>query len=168
MTCFLRKGEVRALSPSALFPLTLAGFFWLLVPGFVTGDEEPLGFEPVLRLVNPESKDQDDACVWVHPGKRAESTVIASDKSAGRLFVYDLKGRLLQSLVAPKPGNIDIRQGVKFGDRLLDLVVVNQRTEGFRLRVYRVDPASRQLERIDHDDCQTGPNYGGCLYKSAR
>src|SRR5262249_47926482 len=51
MTCFLRKGEVRALSPSALFQLTLAGFFWLLVPGFVTGDEEPLGFEPVLRLV---------------------------------------------------------------------------------------------------------------------
>jgi 3-phytase len=148
--------------------LALAGFVWLVTPGFSAADDEAPSFEPVLRLINPEAKDQDDACIWIHPQKPTQSTVIASDKSAGRLFVYDLEGKLLQSLAAPKPGNIDIRQEVKLGDRLLDLVVVNQRIDGFRLLVYRVDPASRQLERIDSDHCPTGPNYGGCLFKSAR
>jgi 3-phytase len=152
----------------AVLSLALAGFFWLVSPGFSAADEEAPSFEPVLRLVNPEAKDQDDACIWIHPHRPGESTVIASDKSASRLFVYDLDGRLLQSLAAPKPGNIDIRQNVKLGGRTLDLVVVNQRIDGFRLLVYRVDPDSRQLERLDDGNCSTGPNYGGCLFQSGR
>jgi len=46
-------------------------------------------------------------------------------------------------------------------------VVVNQRTGGFKLVVFRVDAKSRKLERID-DGCKTDPNYGGCLYHSVK
>ena len=147
---------------------TLAASLWLSGLSHVVPAEEAASFAPAVKLVNPAAKDQDDACIWVHPERPAESTVIASDKSAGRVFVYDLEGRLLQSLPATKPGNIDIRQGVKLDGRTTDLVVVNQRTDGFRLLVYRVEPQSRQLERLDDDSCLTGQNYGGCLYKSAK
>lgn len=125
-------------------------------------------FSPGVQLANPESKDQDDACVWVHPERPAESTVIASDKSAGRLFVYDLEGRVLQTLAAAKPGNIDIRQNVKIDDRIADIVVVNQRTQGFKLLVYRIDQQTRKLERLDDGTCVTDPNYGGCLFHSRK
>ena len=77
-------------------------------------------------------------CVWIHPDKRELSTVIASDKSAGRVFVYDLDGQVLQTISIPKPGNIDIRQGVSLNGQATDLVVVNQRTDGFKLVAFRV------------------------------
>jgi len=120
-----------------------------------------------VQLTTPESKDQDDFCIWVHPQDRAQSTVIASDKSASKLFVYDLDRKVLQMISVPKPGNIDLRQQVTLDGRKRDLVVVNQRTDGFKLVIFQVAPETRQLERID-DDCLTGPNYGGCLYHSAK
>jgi 3-phytase len=102
-------------------------------------------------------------CVWVHPSRPEQSIVIASDKKSGFVFVYDLQGELLQSVSVPKPGNIDIRQGVKLGDQTLDLVVVNQRTDGFKLVPFRVNAQTCQIERIDAAPLLTGPNYGGCL-----
>lgn len=122
---------------------------------------------PTVQLTTPESKDQDDFCVWIHPQDRTHSAVIASDKSADKLFVYDLDGHVLQMISVPKPGNIDVRQQVTIDGVKRDIVVVNQRTDGFKLVVFRVDSQTRQLERID-DDCLTGPNYGGCLYISAK
>ncbi len=130
--------------------------------------DEAGSFSPGVQLANPESKDQDDACVWVHPERPAESTVIASDKSAGRLFVYDLEGRVLQTLSAAKPGNIDIRQNVKLDGQITDIVVVNQRTQGYKLLVYRIDRQTRKLDRLDDGHCATDPNYGGCLYHSGK
>ncbi|MBS0262052.1 MAG: phytase [Planctomycetes bacterium] len=130
----------------------------------VTADE-PLTFAPTLSLRTPEAVDQDDACVWVHPEQPEKSLIIGSDKAAGRVFVYDLNGSVLQTLQISKPGNIDCRQGVVLNGNKTDLVVVNQRVNPTQLVVLRVDPASLQLQRVD-DNCLTGPNYGGCLYHS--
>ena len=127
---------------------------------------EPLRANPTLLLIADGAKDQDDACIWVNPRDGAQSVVIGSDKSGGKIVVYDLKGRVLQILSVAKPGNIDLRQNVKLDGFAGDLVVVNQRTGGFRLQVYRIDPESRTLERIDGDHVLTGPNYGGCLFHS--
>jgi 3-phytase len=52
------------------------------------------------------------------------------------------------------------------GERRLDLVGVVDRTEQ-SLRLYEVDPHSRQLRRIDAG-IATGENYGGALYCSAK
>ncbi len=125
-------------------------------------------FRPTLELAAPAIKDQDDGCLWIHPREPGQSTIIASDKSAGRLFVYDLDGRVLQDIALAKPGNIDIRQRVRFAGQSADLVAVNLRAGGFKLAVFRVDPESRQLERLDDAGCTTAPNYGGCLYTSAK
>lgn len=130
--------------------------------------EDSLIAKPTVQLINVDAVDQDDMCVWIHPQTPALSLIITSDKSGNHVFVYDLEGKLLQQLPAKKPGNIDLRQGVKLDGRSVDLVVVNQRTDGFKLIVYEVQSESRRLERIDKEALKTGPNYGGCLYHSAR
>lgn len=129
---------------------------------------EPQSIAPTVRLQSPHASDQDDMCIWVHPRHADQSLVIASDKSAGRLFVYDLQGQVLQEVSVTKPGNIDLRQRVSLGKQLRDLVVVNLRAGGFRLAVFEVDVATRKLQRMDNDDLATGPNYGGCLYHSRK
>jgi myo-inositol-hexaphosphate 3-phosphohydrolase/outer membrane protein assembly factor BamB len=122
---------------------------------------------PTVRLTEQGTKDQDDMCIWVDRHDPGQSTVIASDKSASQVVVYGLDGQILQKLDVPNPGNIDIRQNVIIDGQAMDLVVVNQRTDGFKLVVFRVDSKSRKLQRID-DACATDPNYGGCLYHSKK
>jgi len=129
--------------------------------------EELLAFAPSAQFATPETKDQDDMCIWVHRNDPVQSTIVASDKSANQVVVYGLDGQILQKLNVAKPGNIDIRQNVMIDGQLMDLVVVNQRTDGFKLIIFRVDSKSRKLERID-DGCKTDPNYGGCLYHSRK
>jgi 3-phytase len=124
-------------------------------------------FTPAVSLGTPTANDQDDCCVWVHPKDSTQSVIITSDKTAKQVFVYDLQGKLLQSIPVPKPGNIDIRQNILFGGESLDVVAVNQRTDGFALVIFKVIPESRTLERIDAG-CSTDPNYGGCLFKSPK
>lgn len=153
----------RSLAFALWAPATLAAF--LAVESAVRAEETQV-VQPKAQLSNPAALDQDDFCVWIHRTERAQSAIVASDKKANALFVYDLQGKLLQTLPATKPGNIDIRQGVKLAGESVDLVVVNQRDGGFKLHVYRVDPQSRTLERLDTENILTGPNYGGCLYLS--
>ena len=64
---------------------------------------------PTLTCLAPQSRDQGDMCVWVHPADGSQSTIITSDKQANRLFVYDLEGKVIQSLPVPRPGSIDVR-----------------------------------------------------------
>jgi 3-phytase len=135
----------------------------LLSLGCIAPAAEPVTIESRVQLLTPQAVDQDDFCFWIHPTSPADSVVIASDKSGNAIFVYDLQGHPLQTIAMPKPGNIDIRQNVMFDGQPVDLVVVNQRTEGTKLRVFQVDRGTRQLARIDRDDILTGPNYGGCL-----
>lgn len=127
----------------------------------------PLTFEGML--------DTDDMCIWIHPTDPSLSTIIAADKSARIIVVYDLSGDVLQTFsvlrtetALEQPGNIDLRYGFPLGDELIDIVAFNQRS-GSTLRsihVYMVDPETRLLSRIDDGNIATHRNYGMCLYKS--
>lgn len=119
---------------------------------------------PVARLTNTGAQDQDDLCIWRDAENPGRSTVITSDKSANRVFVYGLDGSLLQAIEVPKPGNIDLRSGFPLAGRKVDLVVVNQREGGERLCTFRVDPESRKLVRTDQGEIKFDSGYGGCLY----
>jgi 3-phytase len=110
--------------------------------------------------------DEDDMCYWVHPSDPALSTVIVTDKFAGKILVYDLDGRLLQELPSPSPRNVDTRYSVPFHRTCIDLVALTDRTEDI-IRVYRVDPATRALVRIDDGKIHTQDNYGFTLYQQA-
>ena len=155
--------------PTTIFAAVVAILLGLgrFITDNCTFADEVVSIGPTVQLAAPDTKDQDDMCIWVHPVTPSQSTIIASDKSANRVAVCDLNGLILQSLSVPKPGNIDIRQNVLIDGVSMDLVVVNQRTDGFKLVVFRVNRESRTLDRID-DNCLTGPNYGGCLYHSRK
>jgi 3-phytase len=130
--------------------------------------QPPAAATPAIQLLDRQAEDQDDMCIWIHPTDRSASTVIASDKEAGRVFVYDLGGRTLQTLEVVRPGNIDVRYGFGLGDRRVDIVALNQRAAGPRIVVFAVDPGTRQLTRVDTGDIWTSESVGGALYRSRR
>jgi len=124
--------------------------------------------KPKVTLTNAAARDQDDLCIWVHPDDPSLSTFIASDKYAGRLFVYDVDGALLQTVVLPgMPGNVDVRYGFPLGGETVDIVAHNDRDHD-KVVLHRVDPATRHLVRVDDDAISTGPNYGLTLYHSPK
>ena len=123
---------------------------------------------PAVVCTADDVRDQDDMCIWVHPADRGKSTVIAADKAAGRVFVYDLAGKLLQTIAARHPGNIDLRYGFPLAGKRVDIVALNQRAGGYRIVVLKVDPATRRLQRIDNGRIATGENYGGTLFRSRK
>ena len=120
---------------------------------------------PVRALIATGYSDEDDMCFWLHPTNLALSTIIASDKSADRLFVYDLQGVTLQTITTSHPGNIDVRYNFPFGGELIDIIAFNDRAAS-KIRVYKVDRVTRLLTRIDNDLIATGENYGFTLYRS--
>jgi len=128
-----------------------------------------------LSLVYDEIDDTDDMCIWIHPTDPSLSTIIAADKAADNLVVYDLAGTPLQVLPfyhsetgSEQPGNIDLRYGFPLGDELVDIVAVNQRASsiGRGVRVFKIDPETRLLERVDDGLVMEHANYGMCLYES--
>jgi len=131
------------------------------------GRDKPRAVASRVVLRDSAVGDQDDMCIWVHPTQPALSTVITSDKSAGRLFVYDLTGRTIQSVPAGHPGNIDLRYGFPLGGAKVDVVAFNERRAD-QVWVYAVDPATRKLRRVDDGKIDTGSNYGGTLYRSVK
>jgi myo-inositol-hexaphosphate 3-phosphohydrolase len=116
----------------------------------------------------PGIVDQDDMCIWVHPTNHSLSTVITSDKSANKLFVYDLSGNVLQIInISGSPGNIDIRYNLLLSGVLTDIIGYNDRTNG-TIVFYKINKTTRQLSFISNfsDGGMTGDNYGFCLYHS--
>ncbi len=123
---------------------------------------------PSVALQASGASDQDDMCIWVHPTDPALSTVIASDKDASKIFVYDLDGNTVQTVTAPgKPGNIDVRYNFKLSGQGIDIVGFNDRTNS-KVAIYKVDPNSRELSLVGHFDAGDWPTelYGFCLYRS--
>jgi len=119
---------------------------------------------PVLTLNAAGISDQDDMCIWIHPTDKSQSIIIASDKSADKLFVYDLEGNTLQTInVSGMPGNIDVRYNFDISGELTDIVGYNDRSNK-TLVFYKVDKSTRELSFIS--DFASGSNYGFCLYRS--
>lgn len=67
--------------------------------------------------------DGDDPAIWVHPGDRSLSRIITTVKSVvgAGLGVFDLDGKLVQTIAAAQPNNVDIIYGFQAGDRTIDL-----------------------------------------------
>lgn len=105
---------------------------------------------PVVRTTAVPS-DADDPAIWVHPTDPAQSLVIVTNKvaaPAGAVVVYDLDGRVLQTIGGlDRPNNLDLQQGVPWGDGRVDIVVAAERLKS-QLRVWRVDVGTRRLVAI--------------------
>jgi 3-phytase len=152
-----------------LHNILLAALVLAAVPEAAFADDAAVPPPARIELRSPEMGDQDDMCFWrdaLHPEL---SRVIVSDKKAGRIFNYDLTGKLCQTLPVPKPGNIDIRQRVALGGRPRDVIAVNDRSSDWKIRVFVVDPESRDMVSADGGEgIASRPNYGGCLAYDAQ
>lgn len=67
--------------------------------------------------------DGDDPAIWLSPLDRAQSRVVTTTKSeeGAGLAVFDLRGKLLQTMPGGQPNNVDMIYGFKAGDRTIDL-----------------------------------------------
>lgn len=106
----------------------------------------------------------DDLAIWVHPQRGAQSLILATDKKRG-LAVYSLDGRERQFLPVGRINNVDLRQGLVYGGRKLDLAVATQRDEA-ALVLFGVSPGGKvsELARLPTglDDI-----YGVCVGRNA-
>ncbi|PQA85702.1 phytase [Hyphococcus luteus] len=78
--------------------------------------------------VNSAGDAADDPAVWVNVGDTAESLILGTDKRAG-LYVYDLKGAVVQFLPAGKLNNVDLRQNVSLDGWTGDIAAASNRTD---------------------------------------
>lgn len=107
----------------------------------------------------------DDSVIWVDEGDPGRSTVIGTDKAGGSLNVYDLQGHLLHEYPGIRPNNVDLRT-VGSG-RSTGAVVAASDAAGDAILLYRVDPRTRGLTRVDVRPIRTGHDAAGlCMYRS--
>jgi 3-phytase len=108
----------------------------------------------------------DDPAIWVNPRDPAKSAVIATDKNLG-LYVYDLEGRLLQTVTDGRMNNVDLRDGFMVDGKARTLVAASNRTDK-SIALYFLDPATRKLARAgDPVPTGFGDPYGLCMYAGA-
>src|SRR3546814_18948829 len=67
----------------------------------------------------------DDPALWANPGDPAASLVIATDKKAG-LYVYDMRGEVVQFLPDGRMNNVDLREGFALSGEQVVLVKIGR------------------------------------------
>lgn len=124
-------------------------------------------------LTTPAAIDQDDMAIWYHPTSPDSSVIVCSDKVAARIFVYDMAGNLLQTIVTPGlPGNIDARYQFVLSGNTVDIFAVNDRTNN-NVLFYKITAVSRRTATplstagsFSITGVFTYENYGLSLYRS--
>ena len=108
----------------------------------------PLG--PTLTTASVPD-DPDDPAIWIHPTDPSRSLIIGTNKVAaphGAVVVFGLDGKIRQTIAGvDRPNNIDIEQGVRLGDRTLDIAVVAERLQ-HRLRVFSIQADGSGLSEL--------------------
>ncbi|WP_028240535.1 phytase [Stutzerimonas azotifigens] len=106
----------------------------------------------------------DDPAIWVHPSDPARSRVLGTDKQGG-LVVYDLAGNLLQHLPVGRLNNVDVRSGVRLGERTVDLAVASNRDRN-ALHVFTLDRDSGEVAELGVAPTPLEEIYGLCLFQA--
>jgi 3-phytase len=138
---------------------------------------EPLQTAPNLVVaVETEqvADDPDDPAIWIHPRDRSLSLVVGTNKvqaPAGALVVFDLQGRILQTIGnLDRPNNVDIEQGVRLGTSVVDIVAVTERN-AHAVRLFTIDADSRRLTEagtlkvFDGEAAEFAEPMGIAIYK---
>jgi 3-phytase len=114
------------------------------LPGQARSIEEsaaaPAPVYPIAETAPVASGDDaaDDPAIWVHPRAPEKSLVLGTDKKRG-LQLYDLDGKLLQSLPDGRLNNVDLRGGFRVRDREYALVAATNRSSR-AISLYLLDP----------------------------
>jgi 3-phytase len=87
--------------------------------------------------------------IWVHPTDPERSLVIATDKK-GALMVYDLDGRLRQTVsINSRPNDVSVLYGFTLGGETVDLAVAGCRPlNGHGVKVWVIDAEADTLRDV--------------------
>lgn len=107
----------------------------------------------------------DDPAIWVNKKRPQKSVVIGTNKQQG-LFVYDLKGKEVQHFNTGKLNNVDVRYGVQFGKKVVDIAVATNRDDN-SLAIYTIDPNNGKLRFSGSVATNLEEIYGFCMYQNA-
>lgn len=107
----------------------------------------------------------DDPAIWVNKKRPQKSLVIGTNKQQG-LFVYDLKGKEVQHFNTGKLNNVDVRYGVQFGKKVVDIAVATNRDDN-SLAIYTIDPNNGKLHFSGSVATNLEEIYGFCIYQNA-
>ncbi len=116
--------------------------------------------EPMLRFGDAA----DDPAIWVNKKRPQKSLVLGTNKQQG-LFVYDLQGREVQHFNTGRLNNVDVRYGVRMGNKEVDVAVATNRDDN-SLSIYTIDPRSGKLTFSGSVATDMKDIYGFCLYQS--
>lgn len=108
----------------------------------------------------------DDPAIWVNKKRPQKSLVIGTNKQQG-LFVYDMQGREVQHFNTGKLNNVDVRYGVQFGKKVVDIAVATNRDDN-SLAIYTIDPKSGKLAFSGSVATDLEEIYGFCLYQNSK
>lgn len=110
----------------------------------------------------------DDPAIWINPKDTQKSLIIGTNKKGGGLDVYDISGKLLQSLPDGKFNNVDLRYGMSIGGTSIDIVAVTNRTND-SLALYGINAEDRKLYPIAARVIPTmDMSYGTCMYHNQK
>jgi 3-phytase len=94
----------------------------------------PVAIKEVTPRATTDStpNDTDDPAIWYNAAQPERSLVLGTDKgdSTGGIFVFDLQGRMIDSLCTrnmKRPNNIDIAYGLDLGTSKKDIAVFTER-----------------------------------------
>ncbi len=108
----------------------------------------------------------DDTTLWINPSDPSQSLIIGTNKQRG-LTVYDLAGKQLQFLPDGRMNNVDHRDGFPLGGEKTSIVTASNRSND-SLAIYRINPATRQLENIAARRIPAAHAYGECMYHNPK
>jgi 3-phytase len=90
-------------------------------------------------ITDPVDYDTDDPAIWINKSNLGQSLILGTDKdSAGGLYVFDLKGKLINSKTIKgllRPNNVDVEYGLLLKKVPTDIAVVTERFTG-KIRVF--------------------------------
>lgn len=117
--------------------------------------------EPVARFGDAA----DDPEIWLNAQNGAYSKILTTDKTYG-LNVYNLKGKLTQTIASGRINNIDISYGANWQGEQFDLAAASNRTKN-SISLYKIDNTGAVTELADIQT-SLADVYGLCSYKSPK
>ncbi|HVI99882.1 MAG TPA: phytase [Sphingomonas sp.] len=110
----------------------------------------------------------DDPAIWADPDDPAASLIVATDKKAG-LYLYDMKGQVVDFAPVGKMNNVDLRTGFVLDGKSIVLVAATDRTRK-AIGLFMLDIKARKIVDIADGVQASGLSdpYGLCMYRSAK
>ncbi|OLN96218.1 3-phytase [Colletotrichum chlorophyti] len=115
--------------------------------------------------------DGDDPAIWISSEATEKSRIITTTKSTegAGLGVFDLTGKLLQTIYAAEPNNVDMIYGFQAGDRKVDLAFAGCRGDN-TLCLFEMT-SNGELKNVPGGIQPVVADYtiyGSCAYKSPK